>query len=74
MKVATLELTDVLGAAGEDHGTKAIVLTPTIRTRRQRGLPPSHQGQKQGEDEKFAHGQMLVRNGAFGIHHAEGSA
>ena len=71
MKIGTLELTDVLGAAGEDHGTKAIVLTPTIRARRGR-LRPSHQGQEKAEDEKVTHRQMLLRNEAFGIHHAGG--
>jgi hypothetical protein len=33
-------------------------------------LRPSHQGQEKAEDEKFAHGQMLVRNVVFGIHRA----
>ncbi|NBO81956.1 MAG: hypothetical protein EBU75_03770 [Betaproteobacteria bacterium] len=52
--------------------TETFSLHFRVRTRRQRGLRPSHQGQEKAEDEKFAHKQMLVRNEAFGIHHAGG--
>jgi hypothetical protein len=56
----------------ESDRPKAIMLGDTLRTRRQRRLRPSHQGQKKAEDEKYAHKQMLVRNEVFGIHPAGG--
>ena len=70
--LAIPELTDVLIAVEDGECSKAVVLQTTFRTRRQGRLRPSHQGQEKAEDEKFAHGQMLVEKSMFGIHHAGG--